>query len=325
MPPAPVLLRNSERTTYRRCRHRWAWKYLDRLDSTGTKGALAFGTLVHAALEEHYRPGVKRGPHPAHTFAELFDAAGEEFGQWDEDGSRHDARELGVAMLEHYVEFWGDDSHLEVYTPEYPFEIPILTPKGKYLVTMVGKFDLVFRDHRDGQLWLSDHKTAKSIKTDYLQLDDQAGTYLLVANDVLRAEGVLGKKERIAGVLYNFLRKAKPDPRPQDDHGRYLNKDGSVSKVQPPDHFLRHKVYRSRADDKSELKRVRAEAYEMNLVREGRLPIYKNPTKDCSWDCDFFEMCILHETGGDWEELRDLTMKTWDPYEDHVDEHGVVS
>jgi len=356
-----ILLRNSERKKYRRCRQAWKWSYLDRYSPIGTKGALAFGTLVHTALEHWYVPGRERGVHPAETFAKEFDSAGNEFGQWDEEGERHDARELGIAMLNNYVDTFGEDSHLEVISPEMPFEIELKEDRSHgrvYLVTLVGTFDLVLLDHNDGRIWLSDHKTAKSIRTDHLELDDQAGTYLLCATTVLRRKGILGKNDEIAGILYNFLRKAKPDERPRDPHGRYLNKPskdaliekassigielpkktkvdvimchleeagidplqlGVPSKNQPPDYFLRQKIYRSKADNRKQVERLRKEAREMNMVRRGELEIYKNPTQDCHWDCDFFDVCIQEETGVDYEETLELMYEEWDPYENHDD------
>jgi len=63
--------------------------------------------------------------------------------------------------------------------------------------------------------------------------------------------------------------------------------------------------------------RIRQEAKEMRLVRQGKLPIYKNPTKDCDWDCPFKEACELHEMGGDWESVLELEFDTWNPYSDH--------
>jgi hypothetical protein len=55
----------------------------------------------------------------------------------------------------------------------------------------------------------------------------------------------------------------------------------------------------------------------MNAMRRGELPVYKNPTMDCSWDCAFFQMCELHEQGPGWEDFRDAVFTTQDPYADH--------
>lgn len=94
---------------------------------------------------------------------------------------------------------------------------------------------------------------------------------------------------------------------------------GEPSKNQPPAYFLRHPVYRDPANREALLQRVRMQAWEMGKVRAGELPVYKSPAM--SWPnqtcagCEFRDMCELHESGSDWEELRDLTMHKWSPYE----------
>jgi hypothetical protein len=63
---------------------------------------------------------------------------------------------------------------------------------------------------------------------------------------------------------------------------------------------------------------MQAEVEHMDTMRYGELPLYKNPTRDCSWDCEFYTMCKLHELGGnDWQEYRDSVFKVKDPYADH--------
>jgi hypothetical protein len=64
-------------------------------------------------------------------------------------------------------------------------------------------------------------------------------------------------------------------------------------------------------------KRIRAEGWTMNRMRQGKLPVFKNPTKDCRWECEFVSMCELHEMGGDWQSYAELELGTWQPYSDH--------
>lgn len=315
-----VLLRTTERATYKRCRQKWEWAYLDRLIPRTPANALRFGSLVHEALAAYYVPGRKRGPHPAKTFKRLYRKQLEtasEFGMRDVDEEWVDAQTLGTTMLTEYIDTYGDDSSLEIIAPEMPFEIDVMDKQGAYLVTYVGTFDAVMRNLHTKEIGLFEHKTAKTISTDHLPLDEQAGSYWCFAPEWLRAQGILKPNQNFDFILYNFLRKAMPDVRPQNDLGQRLNKDGSVSKVQPLPLFHREIVYRDDADRATMLQRVRMEAWEMQQVRAGKLPVYKNPTQQCSWDCAFFDMCELHETGADWEESRRQLMKQWDPYEDH--------
>lgn len=90
---------------------------------------------------------------------------------------------------------------------------------------------------------------------------------------------------------------------------------GDRSAVQPPPLFERHVVYRTRAEQRTQINRIASEALAMEQFREGTLPLYKNPTRDCHWDCAFFNMCQLHDQSSDWEEFRDAVFMRRDPYD----------
>jgi hypothetical protein len=325
----PVFVRTSERKSYKTCRQQWWWSFVDRLEAVRTKPALRFGDLVHRALAPWYCPGRKRGPHPAKTFVTLYDEQIEE-GQRkfniriEDDEDWADARDLGVAMLENYVSHYGKEDLIRVVSAEFPFQHDVFDKYGRYLCTYVGIFDLVFEDLGTSQIGLMETKTAAQISTLHLPIDEQAGSYWAFAPEVLQERGIIEAGRDIDFILYNFLRKAKPDERPRNEEGLCLNRDGTVSKRQPSPYFYRQRVYRDEHDREELMRRVRAEAWEMQKVKAGKLPVYKNPggtwpNQQCN-GCEFLDMCQLHETGSDWEELRRLTMKTWDPYEEHRDD-----
>lgn len=92
---------------------------------------------------------------------------------------------------------------------------------------------------------------------------------------------------------------------------------GDVSEKQPAKRLLRHPVERTRGEVKTQLERIGSEAVVMDLMRRGELPLYKTPTKDCSWDCDFKDLCSLHERGGDIDEYIEVVFHQEDPYADH--------
>ena len=324
-----VLLRNSERQSFLRCRLQWWWGWEEGLQLLTSKPALTFGDLVHQCLERYYQKGRKRGPHPSKTFRVVYDKwtkeNGYSFGMKVKDNDDEElvwtkARDLGIAMLDGYVEHYGAEDHIEVIVPEMPFRVPLYHPKnGSYVVTAVGKLDAVYRDHskKKKPLGVIDHKTAASIQTGHLTLDEQAGTYFALTPIFLKEQGLMEEKEELRHILFNFLRKAMPDERPRDGGGRYLNKDGTVSKKQPPPYFKRQEVIRNEADSQNLIQRIVIQAWEMKQIRAGKLPIYKHPTRDCPTMCGFYDVCQLHETGSDWEELLELTTKKWDPHADH--------
>ena len=324
-----ILLRNSERQSFLGCRLRWWWEWEDRRKPTSTKPALTFGDLVHQALERYYKKGRKRGPHPAKTFTKVYDdytlKQGYHIGMKVKDNDDEElvwtkARDLGIAMLNGYVDKYGPEDHIEVIVPEMPFRVKLHHPKnGSYVVTAVGKLDAVYRDRSKSKrpLGIIDHKTAASIQTGHLALDEQAGTYFALAPIFLKSVGLMDEDEYLQHILFNFLRKAMPDQRPRNKKGHYLNQDGSVSKKQPPPYFERREVIRNENDSANLINRIIIQAWEMKQVRKGKLPIYKHPTRDCSTMCSFHAICELHETGSDWEELMELSTKKWDPHADH--------
>jgi hypothetical protein len=304
----------------------WWWKYVMGLESTDQQAdALWLGIGVHLALAQWYRPGFRRGTRPATVFERW---AGEEIRYartyLDDDFNEpawEDATELGIAMLKGYFEHYGKDDTWEVISTEQPFAVRI-TKKGEPLAVFKSRWDGVYRDREDGQIYLMEHKTAGSISLPYLELDDQGGSYWAVAGDVLRAKGVLKSGEEIAGITYNFLRKAMPDLRPRNEEGQYLNKNGSVSLKQPSPLFVREYVERSPKERATQMRRIADEVEIMNGMRNGTIPVVKRTTKDCP-RCEFWNMCLLHERGGNaWKQIMKSSYTVVDPYAEYQKSAG---
>jgi len=328
------------------------------------KGALVFGTLVHEALAVYYPPGVKRGPHPAKTFERIYQQEKRRFDQWDEEDNRIDALELGVAILENYVNEYGDDDHIDIIAPEIPLSVDVFDVGGRYLCTWVGRGDAAFinlaRSTRSRLcVGLLEHKTAKTVPTSVSIISgygEQGNSYNWASSLVFQEQGLIPKNAQIDHVLFNWLKKQVPSSKPRNAEGHVLNKPskdallakadelglfvakkptvdlltvaleeagvdtaqlGEPSKRQPSPLLLRDTLDYGAVQHEMLGTRIRQEAKEMRLVRQGKLPIYKNPTKDCDWDCPFKEACELHEMGGDWESVLELEFDTWNPYSDH--------
>jgi len=322
------LLRNSERTTFKRCQQQWHWNFNDLLKPTETAPALKFGDLVHQALARYYKPGTKRGPHPAKVFESLFaEKLMDEYAEGfrDEDGDWHEAGHLGVSMLERYVTLYEEqDKQYRVISSEQIFFVPLkveIPGHGVVKFRFVGTVDGVWQDRSNKDIFFAEHKTTKAIATDALQMDEQAGSYWTYAPKWLRRKGILKPGQMPTHIMYNFLRKWAPDPAYRyDELGHKLNKDGSVSKQQAAPAFKRWPVYRDLADRINMHQRVLDEFTDMYTIRQGERAYYKNPgplfMPNCR-GCPFRDMCELHETGNDWEALRDATMTSWSPYAAH--------
>lgn len=362
-----ITLRNSERSALRQCPQKWYWSAVEGLEPRARRAPLWFGSAVHQSLDAWYQKGTKRGVHPAKSFKKFLKGDLSIPTRTEEDEIQYaDARELGIDMLERYVETYGKDEEWDVIATERRFQVSISSkgfevfgktlPARKSWLRLVGTTDGVYRDLRTGRIWLMEHKTAQSISTRHLNLDDQAGTYWAVLNSLLRKEGLLGRGENLAGIMYNFLRKAKGDDRPRNADGHYCNKPtkdnyisvlgefyeeddlrkmrvvdledlakedgvqvlGEVSKSQPPEYFLRHPVYRSAGERKTQIERLRNEALFARAYRDGDLPILKSPSRDCSW-CQFETMCQLDEQGDDLsvEEFKQNQFIVRDLHADH--------
>jgi len=223
-----------------RCPQAWYWGYVEGLTPLAEKKDLAdWGTLFHEALAEYYIPGTVRGPHPADTWDKLakhhvatiktmaLDEA--EVATWE------DFHELGLTLAEAYVDKYKGDPHWDILDSERRFtvtipdvRIPPTIVDGKKgytpICTLVGTFDLCYHDLNDGQVKMVDHKTAGRIFYDHLSLDPQASTYIAVATFALREQGLIGPKEVVKGMEYNFIKRAKLDERIRDPEGRARNK-----------------------------------------------------------------------------------------------------
>lgn len=245
MPEIIPMLRNSERSTAKRCQSLWWWAWHEGLEKRGRASTpLWFGTGVHLALATWYcGPGLKRGIHPAETWKEYAKDVIETVkipGLTDDAEDVYvNAAELGTQMMENYVKLYGKDEHMHIIQPEQTFSLDVPWPKlpeghlllalaerRKILTRLVGTYDLVFRDLTNNQIWLEEHKTAAAISTAHLSIDDQGGTYYATAARALEKQGLIKKGERLRGIEYNFMRKGLPDPRPRNADGAYTNKAG---------------------------------------------------------------------------------------------------
>lgn len=232
-------MRTSERRDLKSCPQKWWWGNVEGLRTPRSATPLWFGIAVHEALAEWYIPGTVRGTHPAETFNKVLDGERKVLVTNDDEEKEYvDAREMGTDMLVRYVDHYGLEPHIEYIMPEYKGEVTfsrheavrfgVTVPAVKQWLKYHFTADGVKRNLETGELWLDEHKTAASIWGDFLPLDDQAGSYWAIVPTVLRKKGLLGAKEELAGIEYNFLRKALGDTRPFiiSEHGvkLYTNK-----------------------------------------------------------------------------------------------------
>jgi len=364
------LLRTSERGDFKRCPWLWDQVWNQHWRSKREPTWAWFGTAIHKGLEARYPRGDKRGSVEAMlaAFEESIDKEVRrvytEGGELDEV-EVVDGKELGIAMLRGYVKEFGEDQHWTVLDTEGTFQIDVPHPhKQKTMVVYCGTWDVVVYDKVEKVYKVVDHKTRKAFpgNWEFYSINDQAGSYLWVAPEVLVAKGIFKGDEVIEGLVFNTLRKHLPDTRPVDSDGLARNKPikqhyhdaldaakvpyssrdaiavlsalanqhgltvlGDVSKVQPAALYHREEVYRSPEERVTQAQRVQQEAVWMSLIRKGKLQAIKHTGEDCV-RCPLFDMCQLHEQDPEaaWE-LRASTMVKRDPYRDHreaMEENG---
>lgn len=92
---------------------------------------------------------------------------------------------------------------------------------------------------------------------------------------------------------------------------------GEVSSTQPATYFKRVPTYRNEAEQDNLRARVLAEAREHQLIRTGKMEVYKNPGQMTCGGCGIKDVCELHEAGQDYESVLKALFVPWDPYAEH--------
>jgi len=362
------MVRTSERTMFCKCRQAHWWSYIEqRQPIEGWSPALVFGDMVHRCMAAYYIPETrkrrKRGPHPASTFGKLYDkmnANGKAFRVRVDDEFWINARELGVGMMENYVDQWREeDKRYVILYPEMPFQIAIKDPlTGEILCIYVGTADALILDTLTGRLGLFEHKTAAAISTEHLFLDEQASSYWCLIPRWLLENEIIKPEQNMDFMLYNFMRKALKDDRPQNALGQYLNLP-TVDQLKA--HLMNtgltrdaitglkkdqlEALVRKRKFDPAQLGEVskvqppalfhrellyrgvheQENTYRRIIEQVREMNLVRTGAmphyKAPSKECRFCEwkdICELHETGSDWKELKRITTKKWSPYEQHI-------
>lgn len=321
------IVRSSERVTYKRCQTKWYWSYRKGLVPRSKKfGALELGTWIHEAQSKWYLPGFAREGLLGERFATIADSVIEQAAL---DGApeyvlekAEELAELGLIMCQQYQAHYGYDKALNIVGTEVPLEFEFPDWDGNPVARHIFKPDAIYQD-RKGGFWILETKTATTIKTGHLSLDDQARPYGAMAERAMREAGIMSGNDKFEGMMYNFMRKGLPDERETNSKGQALNKDGSVSKRQPNPLFLRYPVKSTRAGKAATLNRLRGEVVEIarlgNFIR--KTPnfqlrnLHKTPHTSCERFCDYFEMCKVHEEGTDIRGMQRSMYRQENPYE----------
>ena len=337
MSDLPVArIRTSDRIAFKRCRRKWGWSSHMRMNRTEdqARAPLWSGSGFHFAMEDYH--GENKYKHPRLAFMAYVDA----INQTESKRVPHDVEEqieLICAMCDYYVEWLGNRDALKTFVfegkqqIEVEFEIPIpIDPDyvracGYSKVVYQGTLDRVIQDEHD-RIWILDYKSAKLFATQHLDTDPQIGAYLWAGSVLYPGQPVTGfvYQQHLKKILEppKFLASKKSFSTAKNQattHRIYknalINLYGSVqaasageveylnylATMEDPNYdalIRRDWEYRNEVQIQSEGEKIMLEA--MDMINPD-LPMYPNPTRDCSFDCTQKMTCVMMDDGSDWE------------------------
>jgi len=271
----------SEIRKFQRCRRSWYLQYragehglgytVKREDETHESSGRSLGTLTHQLIEAG-----------EHGWKDTFAAVRAEEG----DPNPERAKDFAFAerMVSGYFE-WAATEGLDVGIETVGQELKLayeISPE----VTVTGTLDHLYFDPLLNAHVVRDYKTVKTLTQTPHQADFQLRTYALLANlclpdvNVRAGEHVQIRKVKRTGSTAKppFYGRARIaiDADELQTHVRHLQVMLSE---------MAHVIYEAEA-----------QARDLQCA-----DLYPNPTRDCSWDCDFRGICAMVDDASDHE------------------------
>lgn len=308
---------NSELQTFKRCRRKWwlAWNRGLHEKSETPIGVRQVGNRLHRALATHYVPDGP--PNAIHLLAELekliaADHAIAEAQGWlaNEELAKQFTKEADLEriMLEGYLEWLtqtGADADLKVIAPEAYLEAE-LPEFGDHVLAIIGKIDVRVRRTTDGAILFLDHKSVAEFTTvtKLLNIQEQPIHYQLL--EVLSAQ----EGDHVRGALWNMMRRVK-----------------RTGTAKPP-FYQRVEVQHNPIVLDNYRHRLVGEIQDILEVEENlaKWPAahqrfaYPSPTRDCSWDCPFLQVCPMFDDGSRAEHMLEDRFTAGDPLDYYMTE-----
>ena len=271
-------------STWRRCRQRFHWQYINKYRSPVGLGLIR-GGVGHKALAVWYE---------TYDEKKAMQAASDELYVHENHGDVDDPDkiwDLANIVLNRYFA-WSklNDRFTSVEVVEYEFNLPF-RDTGHILN---GFIDGIVTQ-TDGTQWLFEHKFYSTATVNHLDLDPQVSVYLYAARQ-------LGFNPR--GVLYNVIRNAA----------------GGIAETQP---VLRIPVFRNTEGMEALENELEHQLQDMvEYMNSASKRTYRTPTKDCSWDCGYFNACLsINDIGSPDSILRSMPKMEEKQIEQEKDAH----
>lgn len=286
-----MIVSHSMTATWRRCKHKFYLHYIQGFRQIRKGMGLQLGTLGHLALGAWYN-----GATEDEAIAKVW-KAGEELaaGAEIDQGSVEMLERVLRRYFKMDLESETSPAKINKLGVEWKFNLPLGMGHN-----LLGFIDMVF-ERKDKTIWVMEHKFNKQASTSHLQLDPQISIYIAAS----RRAGI-----PVSGVLFNCIRMT----------------DGPTAVKEPA---LRDYAFRSELAGEQILLDLGVQAEEilsftlLNPIFQKR-SAYRNCTKDCSWDCQFYRACMLSMEGEDPSPVfeTEFIRKGEDPLEILSDERG---
>lgn len=302
-------IHSSERRSFRSCRLRWFWAYIEHMSPYSPIKPLEFGIAIHKGMEVFFDPdkwGKLSIEQKLQLALKAFDEENDKqqakfIAQPFVDNDLNDYEErkqLGAGMLTYYARDIHPvyDTWFRPVRTEISFHVPLYNDNEEEVqcnnspncgqihpnpapCTLDGRLDVLVEDMKNGGYYIVDWKTAAQLlkSSKHLYLDDQISTYTAALSEELNVD--------IKGFLYIQLAKAYPQS-PKQLKRRRSGCLYSVSKTQNTTYELAEqtfKVYDKEAYDNG--------LYEdfLNYLRSSDAPVFhqrfalrQNPTKSAN-------------------------------------------
>jgi hypothetical protein len=293
-----VRLSNSELQTFKDCRRRWWLTYYRRLrpKQQDMTGALALGSRIHQALDDHYAKGIpllKAHADLVETDKQLLLADFRDVANLETEA------ELGRIMLEGYEE-WVSENGIDAELEMISTEETIIAPLFNGEVELQGKLDMRVRRKADGVRMFRDFKTVGGSLAEFsnmAHMNEQVMTYMLLESTKV------DEKERSDGGIFTLLKKVR-----------------RTAAAKPPFYDqveIRHNVFTLRSfwnrihGTITDLMRVRTA---LDNGEDHAFNAYPKPSRDCKWKCQFFTICPMFDDGSAAEQALSEMYEETDPY-----------
>lgn len=304
-PAEPHTWSHSRVNVWRRCPRKYHYRYIQKLKRKTPALPLKRGSWLHELIEVHYLGGDWEDRHDELTakFMDLFEEEREEYGDLPGECSR-----IMRSYLSHYRR---EDAGLRVIDAELDEMLPL--PNGDTFNFVI---DLVVEDP-DGGIWLWDHKTVgKFMPPEFMLIDAQLARYFWAAefmgygplrgvmfNEIITTaptvpevlkSGELTRRANLRSDVFTYMRAIRENGLDMNDYRDVLMR----LKASSDQWFRRTRLPR----DTELMERLMDELYMAadevrNAERNNAFP--RTARKDCTWDCDFLDMCAVELMGGD--------------------------